>query len=452
MRIKWKTMKFERYIFEILLAVELIMSFTFLGYIHVEPISITTAFIPIVMIACLYGPTESTIAGMIFGLGSLYKASAQYVMPGDMIFSPFRSGFPIESLILSVGTRTLFGFLIGWLFVLARKGKHPVIWKTLCALIAPELHATLVYSAMGLLFPSYGFTYRSALGISWNDLLVAVLCVVCVLLADRVYHGKYTVRYREAINETENNLYRSSKINVRLCAITVFIVAMAVVSTIYFSDRISYMLTAHGVEVTEVITQDVLHLQVQFLAAMLSLNFILIIVILMVYRYMKYREYRGEIDYLTGTMGRRLFLQYCAKCQAKAVKRVDARGWFLFLDVDWFKQINDTLGHAMGDSTLKKVARCLQNTFENYGVVGRVGGDEFAVLIDQELTREQLEKKLKHFQTDISHILQERTVSCSIGAYHFTFPKEVNVLLKETDHVLYQAKEKGRACYVIEEE
>ena len=56
----WETHKFEHYIFSLLLAVEVIMSFTFLGYMHIPPISITTAYIPIVIIACLFGPAESS--------------------------------------------------------------------------------------------------------------------------------------------------------------------------------------------------------------------------------------------------------------------------------------------------------------------------------------------------------------------------------------------------------
>lgn len=64
MKLKWRGLQFEHYILGILLAVEWIMSFTFLGYIHIPPISITTAYIPIVVIACLFGPVESSVAGL----------------------------------------------------------------------------------------------------------------------------------------------------------------------------------------------------------------------------------------------------------------------------------------------------------------------------------------------------------------------------------------------------
>ena len=93
---KWKHLKFEKYVFVLLLAIELIMSFTFLGFIHIDPISLTTAYIPIVVAGCLLGPLESTLIGLVFGLASMYKASALYVVSDDKIFSPLYSGNPIR--------------------------------------------------------------------------------------------------------------------------------------------------------------------------------------------------------------------------------------------------------------------------------------------------------------------------------------------------------------------
>ncbi len=95
---KWKHLKFEKYVFVLLLAIELIMSFTFLGFIHIDPISLTTAYIPIVVAGCLLGPLESTLIGLVFGLASMYKASALYVVSDDKIFSPLYSGNPIGSI------------------------------------------------------------------------------------------------------------------------------------------------------------------------------------------------------------------------------------------------------------------------------------------------------------------------------------------------------------------
>ena len=147
-------------------------------------------------------------------------------------------------------------------------------------------------------------------------------------------------------------------------------------------------------------------------------------------------------------MGRRLFLQHCQNIQSD--QRVHGhQGWFLFLDVDWFKQINDKLGHIAGDETLKKFAMFLKEQFEPYGAVGRVGGDEFAVMIEEEMSQEALEEEMKQFFQNISGIQKEVTVSCSIGVYRFKYPKTIKELLTKTDEILYEAKANGRGCFVI---
>ena len=226
------------------------------------------------------------------------------------------------------------------------------------------------------------------------------------------------------------------------------VICIAIFSTGYFAERSTYMLKQHGVHVTKTIEIDLLHLQVQFLIAMLALDLILILTMLMIYRYMKYREYQGEIDFLTGVMGRRLFLQQCQNIQND--QRIHGhQGWFLFLDVDWFKQINDKLGHIAGDETLKQFAMFLKEQFEPYGVVGRVGGDEFAVMIEEEMSQEALEEELEQFFQNISGIQKAVKVSCSIGVYRFTYPKTIKELLTKTDEILYEAKANGRGCFVI---
>lgn len=140
---------FDRYIFAMLIALEFLMSFTFLGYIHLPPISITTAYIPILVAACILGVSQAAVVGTVFGLCSMYKASATYVMASDMVFSPFLSGAPVKSLLLSVGTRTLFGLLIGLLFSWAKKTKHRKIGFAVIAAGASRLQAAMVLGAMG---------------------------------------------------------------------------------------------------------------------------------------------------------------------------------------------------------------------------------------------------------------------------------------------------------------
>ena len=278
MKLKWRGLQFEHYILGILLAVEWIMSFTFLGYIHIPPISITTAHIPIVVIACLFGPVESSVAGLFFGLGSMYKASALYVMLGDRIFSPFQTDFPIGSILLSVGTRVLFGFLMGCIFKIVNKSRYKWAGKSLAALIATPLHALLVYGAMGILFPESGFNYKSSFRWGVNDYAIAAICILAVILSDIIYHSSFVTHYKNVINDSELRQHWSVKMKMSLFIIIIFVFCIAAFSTIYFASRTEYMFGVYGIKVTKKIAQDILHLQVQFLAAMISLNFILIVI------------------------------------------------------------------------------------------------------------------------------------------------------------------------------
>lgn len=138
---------FDRYLFCILIAIEILMSFTFFGYLHIPPISITIAYLPILVAGCLYEPTHSVTMAFLFGFASMYKASASYVMPADAVFSPFLSDAPASSLMLSVGTRALFGFLIGILFQAVRKSRHYRLWIGLISAVAPKIHSLIVYTA-----------------------------------------------------------------------------------------------------------------------------------------------------------------------------------------------------------------------------------------------------------------------------------------------------------------
>lgn len=173
---------FDVYVFVILVAFELLMSFTFLGYIHVPPVSVTLAYIPILVAGCLLGTLQSTVVGAVFGLASMYKSTAFYALYADRLFSPFLSGNPIGSTILSVGTRTLFGFIVGLAFAYAKRRKHPKIWIGIVSFIAPTVHAFLVLTASGIFFPGSLGEFVSPFLIVSNVVL-SVLCVGIVEFA-----------------------------------------------------------------------------------------------------------------------------------------------------------------------------------------------------------------------------------------------------------------------------
>lgn len=445
----WNDSCFDRYCLGILVAIELLMSFTFLGYIHIPPISVTTAYIPILVAGCLFGPAQSVAIGLVFGTASMYKASASYVLPADAAFSPFLSASPASSVLLSVGTRALFGLLIGLAFLLAKKRKNPRLWAGVIAMLAPKIHSLLVYTAMGILFPELGYRYDSALQWDWEDALFAAICVASVEIVWAVYQSNTIQHIKLCMDQPIHSPYSSRKMNLFFAMLEFFVLCMAVFAANYFSERESFMLNQHGIAVSQAISRDLLHLQIQFLVASLALNAISVILLMSIYKYMAYNEYMGDLDALTGVMGRRMFLYHCEKAQKAGHPGQERTGWFLFVDADYFKAINDTFGHSIGDQVLRGIAGNLQSMAGDDGVVGRIGGDEFAVLIETPMPQEELARRLDQFLQRISGTLAEKEISCSIGAYEFVFPQNVKYLLTETDNILYKAKENGRACYVL---
>ncbi len=436
------------YVFVLLIAVELLMSFTFLGYIHIPPISITYAYLPIIIAGCFIGIRASVILGAIFGTVSLYKATSYYVMPADKLFSPFMSGYPIRSLILSVGTRVLFAFLIAVLFKVAKNHKYKRVSTGVIAFFASKLHASFVYLAMGTLFPSGGYGYKSIAKVGLSDVIVSLLCVLVIEFLWWFISIEKVQQMSEHINKSLENIKTGKYAYIGW---TVFIVIMcfsAFTLSYYFTDRIQYMLGVHEVTVTSNIKYDLFHIHIQFVMAAFSLNLIMAVIVMLIYKYLSYKDYLDGLDALTKVMGRKMFLEVCEKIVSHG--KEGNEHCFIFVDVDYFKGINDNLGHPVGDKVLQEIADKLRHKFKNYGEIGRLGGDEFAVIFNRNLSRQVLAKRLDDFEKDISTILpQPYKVSCSIGVYYFTVPQKLDDVYQSADKMLYEAKEKGRACYVM---
>ncbi len=436
--------RFGRYIFWALIALELLMSFTFLGYVHIPPVSFTTAYIPILIAGRILGTWEATVVGFVFGAASLFKASASYISGSDILFSPFYSTNPVGSIILSVGTRTLFGFLSGLMYKAARKSRRSGVWCSLVTALSIGLHALLVYIAMRIFFPT-AEALNGSMGVRTSDIIMVFLSIFIAEGAAAIYNSRKVKRVRSYVDGADRTPYASgAKKKALFSALALFLLVMTLVAMFYFAYRAGYMLKMHGIEFSGFIGADLLQLLGQFLLATLSLNVITMLVLIAVYRYMSYKEYLGEFDALTGVMGRRMFMRYCAELSAEP-----SGGWMLFVDVDHFKKINDTFGHASGDKVLSSVAGMLREAFFSRGTVGRLGGDEFAVVTECPMGREKLSELLEAFFEDVAKAFPGKKVSCSVGVARFCQGDSVRHILAEADSALYEAKRRGRACYVF---
>ncbi|MCG7913179.1 MAG: EAL domain-containing protein [Candidatus Thiodiazotropha weberae] len=162
-------------------------------------------------------------------------------------------------------------------------------------------------------------------------------------------------------------------------------------------------------------------------------------------------EHLAHHDSLTNLPNRLLFedrLEH-ALAQAKRQKRQLA---VLFLDLDRFKNINDSLGHAMGDELLKEVAKRLQNILRDDDTAARLGGDEFTVLVENLEDPSQAAvvaaKIQDKFKAPFKIAGRELHVTASIGISIFPEDgRDVADLTKNADAAMYQAKEQGRNNY-----
>ena len=173
------------------------------------------------------------------------------------------------------------------------------------------------------------------------------------------------------------------------------------------------------------------------------------------------KRYEGELGYLvehdplTGLLNRRGFVRELTHEMAYS-RRYGGRGAVLFLDLDDFKLVNDTLGHNVGDEVISEVARILGERLRETDALARLGGDEFAVLLPQTSSREAQE-----LSTSLVGSVREscgvalpggREVTLSIGINWFERPGEsvtADDILIDADSAMYAAKDAGKDRFAV---
>ena len=165
----------------------------------------------------------------------------------------------------------------------------------------------------------------------------------------------------------------------------------------------------------------------------------------------KRMEQMAFYDTLTNLANRRLFQERLAHTIERGTrsKRTSA---LLYLDLDNFKRVNDTLGHQIGDHLLREVALRLQECVRSEDTVGRTGGDEFTILLDEVNSPTDAglvaQKILNHLREPIQISGHPLIVTTSIGIT--ILPSDgldPNLLMRNADLAMYRAKERGRNNY-----
>ena len=156
-------------------------------------------------------------------------------------------------------------------------------------------------------------------------------------------------------------------------------------------------------------------------------------------------------DALTGLSNRTTFFERL-KLEIGRAKRGETRFAVHYIDLDHFKDVNDTYGHQMGDRLLALIAEQLEKNVRQIDLVARLGGDEFAILQDgihnrsdaETLATKLLDQLSDTFEIDGNHI--HIAPSIGIALYHAD-AVSADMILEQADLAMYQAKSAGRRCY-----
>ncbi|MDR2730623.1 MAG: diguanylate cyclase [Treponema sp.] len=152
-------------------------------------------------------------------------------------------------------------------------------------------------------------------------------------------------------------------------------------------------------------------------------------------------------DSLTGIYNRRHFIEL-GNVDIKRAARINMSVYTAMLDIDFFKKINDTYGHAAGDAVLKNFADTVCNTIRSYDLLGRYGGDEFIFLFmvnNETEVRKIVERIRESIGNSVTYYDgNEIKLTCSIGLAKFLENDTLETSVRKADEALYTAKHSGR--------
>jgi len=171
-------------------------------------------------------------------------------------------------------------------------------------------------------------------------------------------------------------------------------------------------------------------------------------------------EREARIDVLTGLANRRAFTETVNKAIALSARRnfnqstkSSEHSFLLMLDIDYFKRVNDSYGHSAGDIVLAEVAKALKIAVRDSEFVARLGGEEFAILVECDdidavlLAGERFRACIENLVIEAADVQIEITTSVGVG--QMAAGDSLDSLLQKADTSLYSAKEQGRNCVVF---
>jgi diguanylate cyclase (GGDEF)-like protein len=164
-------------------------------------------------------------------------------------------------------------------------------------------------------------------------------------------------------------------------------------------------------------------------------------------------ERLANTDSLTGVWNRRYLLNL-AEQETERCRRYNRPLSVLIIDIDHFKNVNDTYGHAVGDEVLMMMTETAMNYLRNVDVLGRFGGEEFVALLPETdsksalITAERIRENIEQITIAVDGKLVSITVSIGVSSYQ-KGDANIDALMKRADKALYKAKNQGRNRVIV---
>ena len=164
-------------------------------------------------------------------------------------------------------------------------------------------------------------------------------------------------------------------------------------------------------------------------------------------------EEMAYVDTLTDLPNRRMFKEQLARAFAHS-QSYHTKVGVIFIDLDNFKWVNDSKGHDVGDLLLQRIAKRMQDATQANGVVCRLGGDEFTVIVDSFIHPLPVEKVAQKLLDRVTGIMEfenfDYKVGLSLGVAESDYLKDNHIsIMKKADVAVYHAKESGKGTYRV---
>lgn len=444
------TKKKKREIVLVLMALEAIFAFSYLGYIDFSMISSTTLHILVIVASMIFGIEGSVPVMCVFALTSIWLASFATATL-DLLYSPIVSGVPIRSLMFVVA-RILFAIVASLIFgIYFRKPrKHIYIGIALLAMLNTFLYGAIMFVPYALFFP----TIFHELILNWSALPVFRDWLSYVLAAAACCFVHYFLSKQKVKNYLsylcENCEVEESKDYKRVFRYAKFgALIIGILCIMYLRKRILVELMSQGVTVTGTLDLNIANFLVQLLCALVCLFEIVSVIVRWINEYYTMQQVKMDeklneqsvkisIDPLTGVFSRFAYNDVMESYDNQAPEDFVA----FLIDINGLKVVNDTLGHEAGDELICGAADCIMKAVGNKGRTFRIGGDEFVVF--GTMKKEQAEETLMEMDRIITSWSGEKVknLSVSVGyalASEFT-GYSIEDLTKEADKAMYEQK------------